>query len=230
MTDRPGVLSRASETLCPQMSNRVQARARMAPFGEELVDIKATASALGLSYKTIWRLTRLEDPALPFYRVGGRLRFRPSEIKAYIDSRKNEALSDSASSPVTVALASARGAQRLALARQIIDVAELAGLPEAERTVGRFERIRDAEATLVSEPGETHRFERGIAWHRNQFARLREWCDSIGIEIDKDSSDAGPDARIEINAKVALRILNKHVVKDAVDVRRDFEKRKKAKQ
>jgi len=43
-------------------------------------------SRLNVSISTVRRLVR--DAKLPAYRVGGRLRFKPEEVAAYVDSQR----------------------------------------------------------------------------------------------------------------------------------------------
>ena len=51
-----------------------------------LLDIEAAASCLGVSVSTVRRLVR--TGALPAFRVGRQLRFRPEEIDVYLESRR----------------------------------------------------------------------------------------------------------------------------------------------
>ena len=58
----------------------------MTADGEKLLSIDAVAERLNVSISTVRRLVR--DAALPAYRVGGRLRFKPHEVAAYIDAQR----------------------------------------------------------------------------------------------------------------------------------------------
>ena len=50
-----------------------------------LLTIDEVRSRLNVSISTVRRLVR--DAKLPAYRVGGRLRFKPEEVAAYVDSQ-----------------------------------------------------------------------------------------------------------------------------------------------
>ena len=51
-----------------------------------LMTMDEVRSRLRVSASTIRRLVR--DEKLPAYRVGGQLRFKPSEVTAYIDAQR----------------------------------------------------------------------------------------------------------------------------------------------
>ena len=51
-----------------------------------LLTIDEVCSRLNVSISTVRRLIR--DAKLPAYRVGGRLRFKPEEVAAYVDSQR----------------------------------------------------------------------------------------------------------------------------------------------
>ena len=51
-----------------------------------LLTIDEVCSWLNVSISTVRRLIR--DAKLPAYRVGGRLRFKPEELAAYVDSQR----------------------------------------------------------------------------------------------------------------------------------------------
>jgi len=45
--------------------------------------------ALGQPVRLLWRWCRCKKPPIPFYRIGGRLMFKLSEVNAFVESRKN---------------------------------------------------------------------------------------------------------------------------------------------
>jgi excisionase family DNA binding protein len=51
-----------------------------------LLTIEDVRSRLNVSISTVRRLVR--DEKLPAYRVGGQLRFKPSEVMAYVDGQR----------------------------------------------------------------------------------------------------------------------------------------------
>jgi excisionase family DNA binding protein len=51
-----------------------------------MLTIDDVSSQLNVSISTVRRLVR--DQQLPAYRVGGRLRFKPEEVAAYIDAQR----------------------------------------------------------------------------------------------------------------------------------------------
>jgi excisionase family DNA binding protein len=51
-----------------------------------VLTIDEVCSRLNVSISTVRRLNR--DAKLPAYRVGGRLRFKPEELAAYVDSQR----------------------------------------------------------------------------------------------------------------------------------------------
>lgn len=53
--------------------------------GPELWDSKRTAKALGLSERALWDLTHPRG-RLPVCRLGRSIRYRPSDVKAFIES------------------------------------------------------------------------------------------------------------------------------------------------
>lgn len=59
----------------------------------ELVSIKTLSRMMEISHKTIWdwiyrnRKSPSSDP-LPYYKVGGLVRFRPKDVLAWIDRRR----------------------------------------------------------------------------------------------------------------------------------------------
>ncbi len=57
---------------------------------ERLLDSDEVADLLGLTRRRVGDLVRSRDPAfrLPAFKLGTRLRFRPSEIEAYIAARR----------------------------------------------------------------------------------------------------------------------------------------------
>jgi hypothetical protein len=103
-------------------------------------------------------------------------------------------------SPVITMLEETRGAQRLDLSRLILDLDELAALPELERTIEKLEKIR------------------GVEFHRNQLARMREWCARVGIELAKVEED-GEEARLVLDVKALRRVLTPKVVEIACAIR-----------
>jgi excisionase family DNA binding protein len=54
--------------------------------GTRLLTIDEVRNQLNVSISTVRRL--VHDRKLPAYRVGGRLRFKPEEVAAYIDSQR----------------------------------------------------------------------------------------------------------------------------------------------
>ena len=54
--------------------------------GTPLLTIDEVRNHLNVSISTVRRLVR--DGALPAYRVGGRLRFKLSEVEAYVDAQR----------------------------------------------------------------------------------------------------------------------------------------------
>lgn len=112
-------------------------------------------------------------------------------------------------SPVLTLLEDTRGAQRLDLARLVLDLDELAREPALDRTVERLERIR------------------GVAYHRTQLARIVKWCASVGVRLEKEH-ESGPDARLLLDVVALRRVITKPVLEAAVAVRLEFERRKKS--
>jgi len=53
---------------------------------EKLLTIDEVSERLSVSISTVRRIVR--EDALPAYRVGGRLRFKPREVEAYIDAHR----------------------------------------------------------------------------------------------------------------------------------------------
>ncbi|MCJ7797614.1 MAG: helix-turn-helix domain-containing protein, partial [Thermoleophilia bacterium] len=52
---------------------------------DELWDVKATAAHLGLSVRTVYQMAR--DGRIPSIRVGGRWRFRPTDVDSWLASQ-----------------------------------------------------------------------------------------------------------------------------------------------
>src|SRR5215472_18030698 len=52
----------------------------------KLLTVEATAQRLGIGKSTLYRTWR--ELGLPAYRVGGRLRFRDTELEAWIDNQR----------------------------------------------------------------------------------------------------------------------------------------------
>ena len=103
------------------------------------------------------------------------------------------------------------GAQRLDLARVILDVEELARIPAMERTVSKFEDVR------------------GVAFHRNQLARMAAWCKSVGIRLSKSQDSDEDDPRIELDAKAVKRVITRRVIDAASAIKLEFDNRNKEK-
>ena len=61
-------------------------RAMATGTGTPLLTIDEVRNHLNVSISTVRRLVR--DGALPAYRVGGRLRFKLSEVEAYVDAQR----------------------------------------------------------------------------------------------------------------------------------------------
>jgi len=56
---------------------------------QDLLDVRAAAQRLGVYPPAIYKLANAKDPAdrLPVVRIGGRLRFRESDIERFVADR-----------------------------------------------------------------------------------------------------------------------------------------------
>jgi len=55
-----------------------------------LLNSRQAAEALGISKRTLWRLTFEVSPALPHVRLGRSVRYRPEDLEAFIESKRKE--------------------------------------------------------------------------------------------------------------------------------------------
>jgi len=55
-----------------------------------LLSPRDAAKALGISERTLWRLTFEQTPALPHVRLGRSVRYRPEDLETYIESKRKE--------------------------------------------------------------------------------------------------------------------------------------------
>jgi predicted DNA-binding transcriptional regulator AlpA len=83
-------LGESREPLAPDRAMESAPRGAAAPLGEPLVDAETVARFLAVDTATVYRLAR--TAALPSIQVAPRvLRFRPDEIRGYIDRRTRKA-------------------------------------------------------------------------------------------------------------------------------------------
>jgi len=56
----------------------------------DLMTSSEAANHLGISKRTLWRLTFEQLPALPHIRLGRSVRYRPEDLEAFIESKRKE--------------------------------------------------------------------------------------------------------------------------------------------
>lgn len=58
----------------------------MKPSGQSLLDINAVATRLGTSHRHVRGL--MEKREIPFFKVGGKVRFDPADIERWLETRR----------------------------------------------------------------------------------------------------------------------------------------------
>lgn len=56
--------------------------------GNELLDTHDVAAMLGLTAQTVHRWRYEDAPSLPFFRIGGRIRYKREDVEAYIEANR----------------------------------------------------------------------------------------------------------------------------------------------
>lgn len=61
----------------------------MKPSGQPLLDMDGVAARLGTTHRHVRRL--VDQRAIPFFKVGGKVRFDPADIERWLTHRRVEA-------------------------------------------------------------------------------------------------------------------------------------------